>query len=107
MLGFTLCHIPKSHMLTFVQPGLVSCTVELRGPVWAGGVYLTLVVGVGKPLGEPQLPAGHPSLHIGPAVVTDPTLIAQVGQIYLSCVWSVRGQGNGVLCPIEVKITDT
>lgn len=107
MLGFTLCHIPKSHMLTFVQPCLVPCTVELRGPVWASGVYLTLVVGVGEPLGEPQLPAGHPSLHIGPPVVTDPTLIAQVGQIYLSCVWSVRGQGNGVLCPIEVKIRDT
>lgn len=107
MLGFTLCHISKSHMLTFVQPCLVPCTVEFRGPVRAGGVYFTLVVGVGEPLGEPQLPAGHPSLHIGPPVVTDPTLTAQVGQIYLSCVWSVRGQGNGVICPLEIKIKDT
>lgn len=103
MLWFTMSHISKAFMFTTSQVNLISCAVEIWGPIRASGIYLTLIMSVGKPLGEPQFSTSNPGLLIRPSVVTDPPLNVPVGQINLACVWGIRGQWNGVTC--QNKIT--
>ena len=90
-------------MCTTSQVNLISCAVEIRGPIRASGIYLTLIMSVGKPLGKPQFSTSNPGLLICPSVVTDPPLNVPVGQVDLACVWGIRGQRNGVTC--QNKIT--
>lgn len=104
MFWFTLCHISKSLMFTPFQTSLISSAVKVRGPVRSSGVHLALIVGVGKPHGEPQFSAGHPSIYISPAIITNPALDAQVCQVDLACVGGIRRQRNGVPCQQKLKL---